>query len=192
MEDENPENDETDETDEDTEVPEYEGISNKKVFYIIFAVAVVAVILLLLNQLRPITFAVYDPNKVDFYLNNMNEVQSKYNAESERIPYFLRLIFGNERINATLIRLDGKRVNIAAETNNGKISNIWKGEMKNPTMQLEIREATMRKISESDNAVDALEKAIKSGEIKYGTKRVLSKVKMGTLGGVIKVWSLVS
>lgn len=179
----------TDEKKPDDDIQSYGSVNNRYVIYTILLVAVLAGFFLLISQFRPITFAVYDPAKTDYYLNNLDEAQTRYNAKSDSIPSTLRYIFGDEKINATLVRTSGEKVNLAVETHNGKISRIARGEMKNPTMEAEIRETTIKKISESKNAIWEINKALNSKEIKYKDLTVKSKVKMVVARSAIRVWS---
>ena len=61
--------------------------------------------------------------------------------------------------------------------------------MQDPTMQLEISESTIKRISESENAVDELENALDNEEIKYETVRLKSTVKMAIVEAAVQVWS---
>lgn len=173
----------------DDDIQSYGSINNRYIVYTILIVAVLAGFLLLVSQFRPVTFAVYDPAKTDYYLSNLNEAQAKYNEKSDSIPSTFRYLFGDEKINATLVRMDGKRVNLAVETHNGKISSMRQGEMENPTMQAEIKEDTIKKASESSNAIDVINNALDSGEINYNTETLKSGVKMAIVNAAITVWS---
>ena len=184
---------EDDDPEEDEEnkdpVMEYEGLDSKYVIYIVFALTAVMVILVFISSMNPITFAVYDPEKTDYYLNNLDEAKSKYNSESDRLPSLFLSVFGDERIDATLVRINGEKVALAVTTESGRISNIQKGNMQDPTMQLEISESTIKRISESENAVDELETALDNEEIKYETVRLKSTVKMAIVEAAVQVWS---
>ena len=61
--------------------------------------------------------------------------------------------------------------------------------MKNPTMEVEIKETTIKKISEAKSAVWEINKALSSKEIKYRDITLKSKVKMTVARSAIKVWS---
>ncbi|MCX6706696.1 MAG: hypothetical protein NT001_00980 [Candidatus Woesearchaeota archaeon] len=178
-----------DEKKPDDDIQSYGSVNNKYVIYTILLVAILAGFFLLISQFKPVTFAVYDPTKTDYYLNNLNEAQAKYNEKSDSIPSTLRYIFGDEKINVTLMRTSGEKVNLAVETHNGKISNIARGEMKNPTMEVEMKETTIKKISESKNAIWEIDNALNSKEIKYKDLTVKSKIKMVFARSAIKVWS---
>ena len=178
-----------DEKKPDDDISSYGSVNNRYVVYTILLVAVLAGFFLIVSQFRPVTFAVYDSAKTDYYLNNLDEAQAKYNAQSDSIPSTFRYLFGDERINATLVRIDGEKVNLAVETKNGKITRMKHGEMKNPTMEVEIKETTIKKISEAKSAVWEINKALSSKEIKYRDITLKSKVKMTVARSAIKVWS---
>ena len=171
------------------DVPEYRGLKTSHVLYIIFAVTALLVVLALVSGIKPITFAVYNTDKVDYYLNHTDEAKSMYNEESDRLPSIFRIVFGDESINATLVRQNGQEVNLAVETDSGRISNISRGEMKEPTMQLRIREETLKRISESDNAAEELGNAFDNDEIDYEAQRARSSVKMAAVKATVTVWS---
>jgi len=88
-----------------------------------------------------------------------------------------------------LVRINGEKVALAVTTESGRISNIQKGNMQDPTMQLEISESTIKRISESENAVDELENALDNEEIKYETVKLKSTVKMAIMEAAVQVWS---
>ena len=137
----------------------------------------------------PTAFAIYNPEKTDYYLEHPDELKSMYNSNIDKIPSTLRWVFGDERLNITLARMDGSEVNLAVETENGLIKDIQKGEIADPTMQVEISEETIKRISESDNPVDELEEALDTGEINYENERIISSVKTGIFEAVVNVMS---
>ncbi len=171
------------------DIPEYEGIKTRYVLYIIFAVTALLVGLAVINGIKPITFAVYNTDKVDYYLEHMDKARAMYNEESDKLPSLFRVVFGDEKINSTLVRQRGEEINLAIETDNGRIKSINMGEMAEPTMQLRVKEDTLLRISGAENAADELEEALDNGEIDYETERARSAVKMAAVRATVQVWS---
>ncbi|PIN86962.1 hypothetical protein COV19_02100 [Candidatus Woesearchaeota archaeon CG10_big_fil_rev_8_21_14_0_10_44_13] len=168
----------------------YPGLKLRYAVYIIFAVIVLATLFFLLDYAKmPTTYAVYDPTKTDQYLSDLDSMKDMYNSNLDKVPAILRRVFGNERLNVTLIRMDNSRTLLAIKTKRGKVDSINLGEMQDPTMQLEIRESTMKRISESDDPAEELNNALDSGEIKYKGEKITSSVKTSILEAVVSVIS---
>ncbi|MBD3313133.1 hypothetical protein GF345_01695 [Candidatus Woesearchaeota archaeon] len=180
----------------DNEVSEYKGLDTRYVVYILFAVGVTAGLLFLVQtidkSINPVSATgsvVYSPDILDQYIENPNELKSLFGKTSGEIPGWLRSMFGNERVNATVIRMDGSKVNMAVTTKKGMLSDVSIGEMQDPTMQVQMSEDTIKRIYESENPVDDIEDALETEEIKYDTQRLTSAVKMGILNTAINVMS---
>lgn len=169
----------------------YPGLNVKYAVYIIIAVILLVGVFFIADFKKdmPTSFAVYDPGKADYYLGHLDELKSLFNSNADKLPSTLRWTFGDERVNLTFAKMDGSEVNLAVETENGLIKNINTGEMKEPTMQAEVKEDTLKRISESESQVDELEKAIDSGEIEYRSETVKSSVKMGAVKTLINIFS---
>ncbi|MFO8016479.1 MAG: hypothetical protein R6U32_05225 [Candidatus Woesearchaeota archaeon] len=168
----------------------YKGIKTRYAVYIIFAVLLMMGLFILMDSMKmPSTYAVYNPGMTDNYISNPDDLKARYNQNTGSIPSFIRLMFGDERLNTTLARLEGSEVQLAVETDNGKIKSIKRGEMKDPTMQLHIEESAVRDIIESDSSVDELEQALEDGRIEYENERFFTSLKMGALSATVNVAS---
>ncbi|MCX8147628.1 MAG: hypothetical protein N3D84_04125, partial [Candidatus Woesearchaeota archaeon] len=147
-------------------------------------------IVFLIKQIHPLNFNVYDPKYADEYIDNPALIKEKYNDASYKIPAIFRYAFGNERVNVTYIRLDGEVVNLAIEIQKGNIKSAEKGEMKNPTLNVNIQESSMIKISKARDTIDGVKKAFSNKEITYECLTIKTSIKMALFRFIIWIWSL--
>jgi len=174
----------------------YYGLKTEHVTYIIIAVLIIASFMTLGHYMKlasaiPTGSTSYTPSIMNEYVNNPYTILERYNEFADKAPSTIKLVFGDERINATVNRIDGTTVNLAIETNNGWIINSTKGEMPNPTINAEIDETTVKRIYESESPIKELENAMDNGEINYDSERILTSIKIGieTIFNMVSLFS---
>jgi len=170
----------------------YHGLKTKYVLYIICAVLLIALAVFIAKKLTmpsPASQPEYTTAVIDKYLQNPENIKKAYNDYNGNVPSFLKFIFGDERINVKVARLDGTTVNLAIETKNGVIVDSKLGELQDPTIQAEISEATIKRIYESQNPVSEIDKALDSGEIAYDSQRFATSVKTAVVEALLWVVS---
>ena len=116
---------------------------------------------------------------LDYALNNLDQTKQAYNDNIESIPKFIKTIFGDEKINATITRLDGSIVRLSAETENAMITTLTKNELEEYTLNVWVDEATIDDIKNADNQVERLQQALDDDEIRYDSLRFTTSIKTG-------------
>jgi len=174
----------------------YKSLDIRYVLYVLLVVGVTLGLLFIVNiidgaihPVSPTGSAVYTPQIMDDYLNNPNDLMSLFGKAESEIPGTLKVLFGDEKVNTKITRMDGSIVDMAIETENGELKNAYKGFHSEPTMNVEISENTIKRIYESQNPVDDVEDALETGEIKYDSQRFTTSVKMGILNTAINIMS---
>ncbi|MFC1753381.1 hypothetical protein ACFL96_08315 [Thermoproteota archaeon] len=172
------------------DIEEYQGINSKYVLYIVLGVVGIVMILFIIQTvdsvLHPLTgFGVYVPTILDKYIDDPKEMIKNFNKASDDMPTTLRILFGDERINTTIRRMDSSKTIMAIETKNGKIKSAKRGEMEDPTLNLELKESTIKKIYESNHPIDEIMKSLDNGEIQHESITLTSEIKMSILKAAI-------
>lgn len=169
----------------------YPGFKAKYALYIIFGVLVFIGLFVLMDKLStPTTFTVYNPITMTQYIENPDELKDEYNSKSDSMPFILKWAFGNDRINLTFVRINNEKAVLAVYTKRGKIQNITKGEMIDPTIQMMIEEDALNRISRSKKPLGVLEQALDDKEVTYKGEKLTSSVKSAIVLAVINVLAL--
>ncbi len=117
---------------------------------------------------------------IDDALNHSNEIVNEYNKNINKVPLFVRKLFGNEVLNITLIRLNNTKNFFCIVTKNSKVESLEKHycTSHSPTMNVWITEQSINDIIESDDQLSRFEDAVKRKEIDYKAISFKTKVKM--------------
>lgn len=120
---------------------------------------------------------------------DLDSLRDGVNQNLERVPKFLKTMFGNERLN---IHIDdnGTVREYAAVTEKGYITELKEGSLESPTMDVWFSAATIEAVSISEEPVKRLREALKSGEIKYQTHAAKTKIRMGLARLAFSVYGL--
>lgn len=121
------------------------------------------------------------------FAENIDLVKNSYNDNLDNIPGFVKSIIGTERINAHLSMNDGSMLVLGAVTEDARILELSVGEISEPTLNIYLSEKVIMDIQNSDNPVDALEAAIKDGDITYKAVGMFKKLKFGFVGVAMKL-----
>ncbi len=116
--------------------------------------------------------------------DDLEVLKTEVNINLDSIPRFVKTMFGNERIN---IHIDNE--SFFAVTKRGRILELEKGSLDDPTMDVTMSSDTIDKIATSDDQVLVLREALRSGEIHYETHAVKSKVRVGMAKMAFNVYS---
>lgn len=170
----------------------YKGIDTKHIVYIICAILLLIIISFIVsyNRMSLNSFGAYDPARTDKYINDPEQLRQAYNTNIMFVPFFLRWMIGDERVNVSFTRLDKSIAALAITTDNGLIKDIKKGQMEKPTMHFIANEATLEIIYESDDPVGDFEGAVKRDDIKTESETFLTSIKLAILKMTIRVLSL--
>ncbi len=99
--------------------------------------------------------------------------------EGTKVPWALRYIAGDERINAN-IRLESEDViTLGVVTEEGVVTDAQFGPIMNATLLFYIPETAIRRIQTSRKPLTEFSAAVKSGEIQYAAVGFKNKVKYG-------------
>jgi len=115
---------------------------------------------------------------LDATLNNLDKVQEEYNENSENMPPFFTKLFGNEIIELQIEREDASIETVIIKSVNGKIEKINDVD-EEYTLLVELKEDTVNEILNSDDQLNAIKDALDNKEIKYSSKRIATKIKVG-------------
>ena len=146
----------------------------------VFLILVIAITLfsLLLNQY---SFEYSGSVVKDFNarkaLVDLDKIKNTVNENADKIPNFIKTVFGNENINIKLTTNEGTVVDLWVKTQNAKIVSLDYGELDNPTIIVYTSEDTLNRIAKSEKPTDELLYAMNSGEIRYETKTVTSGIR---------------
>lgn len=116
---------------------------------------------------------------VDGAVQNLPAVQQEFNLNLENVPNFIKTLFGNERLNLTIARLDGGTVQVGLVTRNGRIESVGKDVIDDYTMDVQVAESTVDAIASSDDQAARLKLALDTGEITYQARTFKASVKVG-------------
>lgn len=114
---------------------------------------------------------------LDSALNNLDTIQSEYNANLENMPPFFVKLFGNEVIDLKITRTDGSVDSVLMKTSKGKIEEINNIDEKT-TLTVNIHEDTINEILNSQDQINAIKEALDNKEITYSATKIFTKAKL--------------
>ena len=79
--------------------------------------------------------------------------------------------------------------NYGVVTQNGAITSLISEEIDNPSLNVYTTEPVVRKLLQSDNGIDDLQKALKHGEITYKAVGIVNKIRFGLISMILKLFS---
>ncbi len=114
----------------------------------------------------------------------LQDLKDLYNENVDQVPGVLKSIFGSERMN---IYMDDEVIGVV--TRDGKIMELKKGEVSDPTMKVTLKEALVKTLLTSpDPGKDFLD-AFNRGEITYEAYSATKKITLFVVKMVAKFFS---
>ena len=137
-------------------------------------------VLIMLLASSPAAFALDDA-----YYQKLQEKSDVYNQNVNKLPGIIKFLFGNEKIN---VELTGCQSNcdIGMQTSDGRIISLGQKPLPNPTINARMKEATLKKLLDSNDARTDFANALKSGEIEFSGVGILKKIKIGVIKQLLK------
>ena len=103
----------------------------------------------------------------------LEELKNQYNQNIDNIPWIVKSIIGDERVNVYLT--NHQELIIGTITENAIIISIQEGEIDNPTLNIYISENTIQRLQ--DNVI-TIQQALDTKEIKIESQRIRTSIKM--------------
>lgn len=115
-----------------------------------------------------------------------------YNANMDRVPWLVRTVAGDERIDAEVRVKDGSTLLLRIETSGGRITRFQeiRARGEDATMELYATEGAVRGVMESPEPAGAFQKATALGEIRYEGRGTGKKAKLALVGIGMRLASL--
>lgn len=154
---------------------------NKDLRLKIVGIALLFVIVLLLGdsyRTTPIGMAIAQGRNLDFALNNLNGLQKEYNANIDKVPKFIKTLFGDEKINVTITRSNGTIAQLSVETENGIIKEISTESFEEYTLNIWVAEEIINEIINAEEQTARLKQALDDKEITYKALRFTTAFKL--------------
>lgn len=126
--------------------------------------------------------------QIEQTLNNLDDLKAGFNQGAGTMPSIISKTFGNERMNIRISANDGTEYIVGMVTKNMNITEIQKGEISKPTLNVYITQSTIIKIANANNAASAIESAIKNNEIKLKATTIGGKIKYGGVGLIARTF----
>jgi hypothetical protein len=134
------------------------------------------------------TGRVVDDSPLNYYLDNPDKAADTYNTNIEKVPGFVKTMFGNERINAALMMENGSIESFGIITKKGKIDSIQKGYLDNPSLYVKTNESVVNGFLASENQLEYLRNALDTKAIQFEAVKAKTKLKMGTAMFLFKAY----
>lgn len=109
---------------------------------------------------------------------DVNNLVADYNKNFDKMPSFVRTLFGNERINANITLTNGTVITMGGVTKDGKIIEAKEGGIGNPTMEVFVSESAINDITASKDPAGAFKGALDSKRLSYRGVSTGAKVKL--------------
>ncbi len=113
-----------------------------------------------------------------------------YNENLEKMPGFVRMLGGNERIALEIALENGSVLNIGVVTSEGRITEFSKGELEDPTLRVWTDEATVNSIITSDDPAGSAFYALKRGHIRYSGVGTIKKLRIAGVKVVMRIYRI--
>ena len=113
-----------------------------------------------------------------------------YNENLEKMPGFVRMLGGNERIALEIALDNGSVLTIGVVTSEGRITEFSKGELEDPTLRVWTDEATVNSIITSDDPAGSAFYALKRGHIRYSGVGTIKKLRIAGVKVVMRIYRI--
>ncbi|MEK6874884.1 MAG: hypothetical protein AABX52_04000 [Nanoarchaeota archaeon] len=147
---------------------------------VVFGVAVLALsALFLVAQNHGVTGWFIDISQKDRMVDYVESMAILENQHVDDIPVVFRSLFGNARINGTIILNSGEVVYVGAIVEDGRVRFVVDGVLADPTMNVVITEQTIHRIADSADPASEAVVALDKKEIVYTPLGITSAAKLG-------------
>ena len=165
-------------------------MDQKKIMIIsIAAIFVLSLFVTIFKSESNLTGYIVKGDPFEYYANNPSEVMAEYNSNIENVPGFVKMIFGDERINAEIKLNNGTVMNYGAITKKGMITSIEKRFIGNASLLVYSNESVLRDLIGSENQVDDLKKDLDTKAISYKAIKFKTKTKTFVGKTLLKIFS---
>ncbi len=123
---------------------------------------------------------VFAHESADIHLDSIDAEQVKILEEAfvgQEVPYPLSSFFGNERVNILVTKKDGEKLTVGIESENGKVTAIKVGALRDPTLMIRTEEAAIKAIVEAENPLAMAREARKHNKLEYKAIGFKSRMK---------------
>lgn len=104
----------------------------------------------------------------------LDELKTSYNGNLGKVPWVVKQIIGNERINVYLTLNNKEVITVSGTTQNAKIISAQVGAIENPTLNIYITEQTINRLRSKEIT---MQQAIETKEIRYESQRIRTSIK---------------
>jgi hypothetical protein len=122
----------------------------------------------------------------------MVEKKNWYNNNTHLVPGFIKNLVGNARINLDVEMKDGSVMKVYIVTENTYITEFEKGTLNDATAKAKTNEEVVRRIVASDNPVQEVQNAMKSGEISYNGVGFVENLKVEIVKVIVRIYFFIS
>lgn len=120
--------------------------------------------------------------------DSLQKFKQKYNAQTEQVPKFLGKIVGGETLNIQIQGENNTR-KLGIEFKNVRIKEIKRGELENPSLEVNVSQTAIRNIEESEKPYKELRNQMNEKEITYETKKVSTSIKFTIVNNISRIAS---
>jgi hypothetical protein len=104
----------------------------------------------------------------------LEELKTSYNNNLGKVPWIVKQIIGNERINVYITMNNQEVITVSGTTQNAKIISAQEGLIEDPTLNIYVTENTINRLRSKEITV---QQAIETKEIKYESQRITTSIK---------------
>lgn len=140
-------------------------------------------------RFSPTGMVVSDVYNLDYVLNNLNEFKDKYNSNIDKVPGFVKIMFGDEKIDLIITKIDETKVKLSVETKNGLVEKATTEQFDEYTLNVWVDERTINEIIESEDQIMRLKQALDNEEIKYEALTFKTSLKTGISKIILTIYS---
>lgn len=108
----------------------------------------------------------------------LQSLKDVYNENVDKVPGVLKSLFGNERMNVYIEYQEGDDLILGVVTKNGKVVELKKGEISEPTMKVTLKASLIKSVFASQDPAKEFLDAFNRGEIAYEAYSTTKKIKL--------------
>lgn len=135
--------------------------------------SVITVISLALFMVPATTAAEFDLNQ-----DSLTEYKQIANQNSDQLPDFVKDLVGNQDINIYINQNMSESYNLSLQMNGTNVETIDNRSLEQPDVEVWTSTEIINNISESENPVEQMKKAINEDKVKYQANDTWTKIKL--------------